>query len=141
MMGCWNQSKEMQVILKVVRIQRGDYEYIHKIVYLPIFDTTKNNQGFRTENVISLDFKMTAVAIFGTPSIRYGKTIQTIMIIEKYESVSKEQIISHIKEKIDNYKVPGSNSFKCKTFVLSSAGKLIDSALGNPLWKELQKAA
>ena len=87
------------------------------------------------ESVISTHPAVSAVAVIGIPSEKWGEAVHAIVVLKEGESVIEQELIDHVKPQIANYKCPRSISFRSEPLPLSGAGKVLKRELREPYWE------
>ena len=143
MMGYWQLPEQTEATLVDGWVYTGDGAYIDEDGFVFIVDRLKdmivtggeNVFSAEVESVISTHPAVSAVAVIGIPSEKWGEAVHAIVVLKEGESVNEQDLIDHVKPQIANYKCPRSVSFRNEPLPLSGAGKVLKRDLREPYWE------
>jgi len=87
------------------------------------------------ESAISTHSAVAEVAVVGIPSEKWGEAVHAIIVLRAGASANEGDIIAHCRDRIANYKLPRSVSFRNEPLPLSGAGKVLKRDLREPYWE------
>jgi malonyl-CoA/methylmalonyl-CoA synthetase len=134
--GYWNQPDKTSASFSADGwFQTGDLGYLEADGYLTLCGRSKdliisgglNIYPPEVERVLAEHPAVNACAVIGCPDAEWGEKVTAVIVLEKGESISGEELIRHCREKLAPYKSPKSIIFK---------GDLPRNAMG-----KVQKAA
>jgi acyl-CoA synthetase (AMP-forming)/AMP-acid ligase II len=143
MLGYWQLPEQTAATLIDGWIYTGDGAYMDEDGFVFIVDRLKdmivtggeNVFSAEVESVVSTHPAVSAVAVIGIPSEKWGEAVHAIVVLKDGESVTEQEIIDHVKPQIANYKCPRSVSFRSEPLPLSGAGKVLKRELREPYWE------
>ncbi len=74
-----------------------------------------------------------ACAVIGVPDDKWGERVHAVVVLRPGVDATAEQIESHCKSLIANYKCPRTTEF-VDTLPISGAGKILKNKLREPFW-------
>jgi len=84
--------------------------------------------------------KVAQCAVIGVPDEKWGERVHAIVLTENDEKISPEELMSHCRALIADFKCPRSITLRTEPLPLSGAGKVLKTELRKPFWKGLKKA-
>lgn len=143
MLGYWGMPEATAATLNDGWVKTGDGGYRNDKGFIFIVDRIKdmivtggeNVFSSEVENVISTHPDVSAVAVIGIPSEKWGEEVHAIIIPVEGKEPSLTQIAAHLENHIANYKRPRSISLRHEPFPLSGAGKVLKRDLRAPFWE------
>jgi long-chain acyl-CoA synthetase len=148
MKGYWGQEKLTQETIKKGWLHTGDAAHMDEEGFIFISDRLKdmiisggeNVYSAEVENAIYQHPKVAQCAVIGVPDEKWGERVHAIVLTENDEKVSEEELMSHCRELIADFKCPRSITFRTEPLPLSGAGKVLKTELRKPFWKGREKA-
>lgn len=136
MKGYWQRPEETaNVMLEGGWLKTGDIAAIDKDGFAKIVDRKKDMilvSGFNVfpneiEDVVATHLKVLEVAAIGIPDKKSGEAVK-VLVVPKDDSLTKDELISHCKSYLVNYKVPKQVEFR-DTLPKTNVGKILRRAL------------
>ena len=148
MKGYWGQKKLTQDTIKNGWLHTGDAAHMDEEGFIFISDRLKDMIISGGENVYSAEVenamyqhpKVAQCAVIGVPDEKWGERVHAIVLTEADEQIPQEELMSHCRELIADFKCPRSITFRTEPLPLSGAGKVLKTELRKPFWKGHQKA-
>lgn len=148
MKGYWGQEKLTQDTIKNGWLHTGDAAHMDEEGFIFISDRLKDMIISGGENVYSAEVenamyqhpKVAQCAVIGVPDEKWGERVHAIVLTENDEKVSPEELMSHCRALIADFKCPRSITLRTEPLPLSGAGKVLKTELRKPFWKGLKKA-
>jgi long-chain acyl-CoA synthetase len=148
MKGYWGQEKLTKDTIKNNWLHTGDAAHMDKEGFIFISDRLKDMIISGGENVYSAEVenamyqhpKIAQCAVIGVPDEKWGERVHAIVLTENNDKVSQEELMSHCRELIADFKCPRSITFRTEPFPLSGAGKVLKTELRKPFWEGRNKA-
>jgi len=142
MLGYWKLPEQTNETLQDGWVHTGDGAYRDSDGFIFIVDRLKDMIVTGGENVFSAEVEsaisthpaVAEVAVIGIPAEQWGEAVHAIIVTKAGHTVTEEEIIEHCRDKIANYKLPRSVSFRTETLPLSGAGKVLKRELREPYW-------
>ena len=143
MLGYWNLPEQTADTLQNGWVFTGDGGYRDEDGFIFIVDRMKDMIVTGGENVFSAEVEsaisthpaIAEVAVIGIPAEKWGEAVHAIVVLRDGMSASEADIISHCKDRIANYKLPRSVTFRHEALPLSGAGKVLKRSLREPFWE------
>lgn len=148
MLQYWNKPEETATSLRNGWIYTGDAGYLDEDGFLFLVDRVKDMIISGGENVYSTEVEnavmkhpavQQCIAI-GIPDEKWGELVHAEIILNEGSVATKEDIITHCREFIANYKCPKSVKFRTEPFPLSGAGKLLKREVRKVYWGGKERA-
>lgn len=148
MQGYWKLPDQTASTLKNGWVYTGDGAYKDRDGFIFIVDRIKDMIVTGGENVFSAEVEsaisthpaVAEVAVIGIPAEQWGEAVHAIIVCKPGMSVTEDEIVAHCREKIANYKLPRSVSFRTEPLPLSGAGKVLKRDLRKPFWDGQDRA-
>jgi acyl-CoA synthetase (AMP-forming)/AMP-acid ligase II len=145
--GYWNQPAATADVMRDGWYRTGDAGYRDSEGLLYIVDRLKDMIVTGGENVYSGEVEQAVqkhpavrmCAVIGIPDARWGEIVTAIVIPAEGRSVTAEDIITHCRSLIANYKVPKSVHF-VQSLPMTAAGKVLKRAIREQFWKDVDRA-
>lgn len=143
MKGYWNLPEETANALRDGWYYTGDMGFRDKDNYYYVVDRAKDMIITGGENVYSVEVEQTIsqipevleCAVVGVPNEKWGEAIKAVVALKKEKSITEEEIIAYVKQKMANYKVPKSVEFVAE-LPKSGAGKILKRNLRDQYWQK-----
>ena len=138
MQGYWNQPEETKkVMTKDGFFKSGDIGVMDNDGFVKIVDRKKDMilvSGFNVypneiEDVVMTNPKVLEVAAVGIPDPKSTEVVK-VFVVKKDPSLTEEEVISHARQQLTNYKVPRQVEFK-DSLPKSNVGKVLRRELKN----------
>lgn len=131
MKGYWNHIEETNKVFQENWLKTGDIGIVDSEGFFKIVDRKKEMilvSGFNVypnevENAISLHPDVVEVGVIGVPDETTNEVVKAF-IVTKNQNLTKEEIISHCKNHLTNYKIPKQIEFK-QELPKSNVGKIL----------------
>jgi fatty-acyl-CoA synthase len=144
--GYWNKPEATAEALRDGWFHTGDLAKIDDEGYVFIVDRKKdmfisggeNVYPVQIENVLYQNPKVAEAAVFGVPDEKWGEVGHAVICPKSGVTLTEEEIISFLKDKLARFKIPKSVSFM-NTLPKNPAGKVLKRVLREPYWKDLDK--
>jgi long-chain acyl-CoA synthetase len=142
MVGYWNRPTETAAALVEGWYRTGDLGYQDEEGYIYLVDRAKDMIVSGGENVYSTEveevlFQHPAVleaAVFGIPDDRWGESVYAVVVLRS--QVETEDLLSHCRSVIADYKVPKAIEIRSDPLPKSGAGKVLKRDLREPFWAD-----
>lgn len=146
MKGYWNLPEETEKALLNGWYYTGDMGYKDSHHYFYVVDRAKDMIITGGENVYSVEVEQVIYqlpevlecAVVGVPDEKWGEAIKAVVVLKNNHSISEDEIIAFVHQKLANYKVPKSIDFVAE-LPKSGAGKILKRNLRDQYWNELSK--
>ncbi|MEM8493235.1 MAG: long-chain-fatty-acid--CoA ligase [Pseudomonadota bacterium] len=143
MKGYWNAPEQTQKTLIDGWVHTGDGGFVDEDGFLYIVDRMKdmivtggeNVYSAEVESAVSTHEAVEQVAVIGIPSEEWGEAVHAVVVKRAGVELSIDDLKTHCKGKISNYKIPRSLSFHDGALPLSAAGKVLKRELRQPFWE------
>lgn len=140
--GYWQQPETTEKVFdngwyKTGDVAKKDEEGLYYIVDRVkdmIVSGGENIYSAEVENVLSVHPDVSAVAVIGVPSERWGEEVKAVIIAKPDTSPSVENLIAWCRDRLAGYKVPKSIDF-IDAFPLVPSGKVSKKDLRAPYWE------
>ena len=147
MHGYWNLPEQTAEALQDGWVFTGDGGYRDEDGFIFIVDRMKDMIVTGGENVFSAEVESAIsthpavgeVAVIGIPAEQWGEAVHAIIVTRDGASPTEEEIITHCRDRIANYKLPRSVSFREDPLPLSGAGKVLKRTLREPYWADTDR--
>ena len=142
MHGYWRQPEQTVRALQDGWVFTGDGGYRDEDGFIFIVDRMKDMIVTGGENVFSAEVESAIsthpavgeVAVIGIPAEKWGEAVHAIIVTKDGVSPTEGEIIAHCRDRIANYKLPRSITFRDEPLPLSGAGKVLKRDLRAPYW-------
>jgi acyl-CoA synthetase (AMP-forming)/AMP-acid ligase II len=139
MAGYWNNEAATAEALRNGWLHTGDLGYIDGGGYVFLIDRAKdmiisagnNIYAREVEEAIITNPSVAEVAVIGVPDPYWGESVHAIVVLREGATLTADQVIAHVKERIASYKKPKTVEF---------VDELPKSANGKVLKRELRQA-
>ena len=147
MKGYWQRQEATDEILDTDGwLKTGDIGLIQEDGYLRIVDRKKDMilvSGFNVypnelEDVLATLPGVLQCAAIGVPDEKSGEAIKVFVVVKPGESVTKEQVMEHMRANLTGYKVPKSVEFR-DVLPTTNVGKILRRELRDEELKKLGK--
>lgn len=143
MKGYWNLPEETANALRDGWYYTGDLGYRDHKNYFYCVDRAKDMIITGGENVYSVEVEQTIsqipevleCAVVGVPDEKWGEAIKAVVALKQADSISEEEIIAYVRQKLANYKVPKTVEFVAE-LPKSGAGKILKRNLRDQYWQK-----
>lgn len=147
MHGYWNLPEQTAAALKGGWVYTGDGAYRDEDGFLFVVDRMKDMIVTGGENVFSAEVEsavsthpsVAEVAVIGVPAEKWGEAVHAIIVLKEGASASEDDIVNHCRDRIANYKIPRSVTFRDEPLPLSGAGKVLKRELRKPYWGDTDR--
>jgi long-chain acyl-CoA synthetase len=147
MKGYWQRQEATDEILDAEGwLKTGDIGLIQEDGYLRIVDRKKDMilvSGFNVypnelEDVLATLPGVLQCAAIGIPDEKSGEAIKVFVVVKPGESVTKEQVMEHMRANLTGYKVPKAVEFR-DMLPTTNVGKILRRELRDEELKKLGK--
>ncbi|MBH3338688.1 long-chain fatty acid--CoA ligase [Pseudomonas mendocina] len=147
MKGYWQRQEATDEILDAEGwLKTGDIGLIQEDGYLRIVDRKKDMilvSGFNVypnelEDVLATLPGVLQCAAIGVPDEKSGEAIKVFVVVKPGESVTKEQVVEHMRANLTGYKVPKAVEFR-DVLPTTNVGKILRRELRDEELKKLGK--
>lgn len=136
--GYWNDTEATAKAIQQGWFHTGDIVERDKDGFLYIIDRIKNMYISGGENVYPLEvekalrnnLKIAEAAIIGIPDQKWGEVGKAFVVVKKGKSITREELIAFLTEKIARYKIPKQFVF-VNDLPKNDTGKIDRRALNN----------
>ncbi len=144
MAGYWNQPKETERAIRNGWFHTGDLGYVDQNGFIFIVDRLKDMIITGGENVYSTEVetvfeKMDGVdscAVIGIPDKKWGEAVHAIVVPKKNAELSEENVRSHCRKYLADYKCPKSVEIRWEPLPVSGPGKVLKRELRKSFWPD-----
>ncbi len=145
MKGYWQRQEASDEILKDGWLRTGDIAVIQEDGFMRIVDRKKDMilvSGFNVypnelEDVLATLPGLLQCAAIGVPDEKSGEAIKVFVVVKPGQSLSKDQVMDHMRANVTGYKVPRFVEFR-DVLPTSNVGKTLRRELRD---EELKKLA
>ncbi len=142
MLGYWKKPEETAKTIINGWMHTGDAGYMDENGYIYIHDRIKdmivsggeNIYPAEIENVIFSHPALADVAVIGVPDDKWGEAVKAIVVLNKDQDVSADDIIAYVRERIASYKCPKSIDF-ADSLPRNPSGKILKKDLRAKYWR------
>ncbi|WP_276488891.1 long-chain-fatty-acid--CoA ligase FadD1 [Ectopseudomonas mendocina] len=147
MKGYWQRQEATDEILDAEGwLKTGDIGLIQEDGYLRIVDRKKDMilvSGFNVypnelEDVLATLPGVLQCAAIGVPDEKSGEAIKVFVVVKPGESLTKEQVVEHMRANVTGYKVPKAVEFR-DVLPTTNVGKILRRELRDEELKKLGK--
>jgi long-chain acyl-CoA synthetase len=147
MMGYYKKPEETAETLKEGWIYTGDIGFFDEDGYLSVVDRKKdmviasgyNIYPVEIDNALFDHPKVLEACVVGVPDRYRGETLKAFIVVKEGESLSEEEVIGYLKERLASYKVPTLVEFKDE-LPKTTVGKILRRELRDMEIKKAEKA-
>ena len=147
MKGYWGLEELTAETLRNGWLHTGDAAYMDDGGFVFISDRLKDMIISGGENVYSTEvenalYEHTSIAqcaVIGIPDSKWGEKVHAIVVTKDGYSHSSEELITHCRNLIADFKCPKSIAFHDTALPLSGAGKILKTELRKPYWENNNK--
>lgn len=149
MKGYWLREDATKEVLDAEGwLRTGDIAIIQEDGYIRIVDRKKDMilvSGFNVypneiEDVLATLPSVLQSAAIGVPDEKAGEAIKVFITVRPGESLTKEQVIAHMRSNLTGYKVAHQIEFRDE-LPTTNVGKILRRALRDEEWKKIADAA
>tara|TARA_B100000676_G_scaffold13653_1_gene12329 strand:- start:953 stop:2509 length:1557 start_codon:yes stop_codon:yes gene_type:complete len=143
MKGYWGQDELTSKTVKDGWLHTGDAAHMDEGGFIFISDRLKDMIISGGENIYSTEVEnalyehndVAQCAVIGIPDDKWGESVHAIVVPREGANPSTEDLISHCRKLIADYKCPRSISYRTKPLPLSGPGKVLKTELRKPFWE------
>ncbi|PJC74316.1 MAG: AMP-dependent synthetase [Syntrophobacterales bacterium CG_4_8_14_3_um_filter_49_14] len=136
MMGYWNMPEKTAETIIDGMLHTGDLGYTDEDGYFYIVDRAKDMYRSGGENVYPAEIekvlsehpKILNVSIIGVPDERWGETGKAFVVPKEGQSLTPEEVIAFLKDKVAKYKYPTHVEF-LDSLPMTASGKIAKAEL------------
>jgi fatty-acyl-CoA synthase len=138
MIGYWEMPEATAEALRGGWLHTGDLGHVDEDGFLYVVSRSKdmyisgglNVYPAEVEVVLLGNPKVAEVAIMGVPDEKWGEVGKAIVVLRPGEEASSEEMISFLKERLANYKIPRYVEFRSDPLPKTVSGKIMKYMLG-----------
>ena len=148
MKGYWNRpAATAETIDADGWLRTGDAGSLDEDGYLYIQDRLKdmiisggeNVYPAEVENAVYAHPKVADAAVIGVPDEKWGEAVKACVVVKEGETLTEEELITDVRERIAGYKCPKSVDF-IDTLPRNPSGKILRKDLRAPYWEGKDRA-
>ena len=140
--GYWKQPETTAAAIRDGWFYTGDLAMIDSEGYLNIVDRSKDMIISGGENVYSTEVEyclyehqsVLECAVFGIPDEKWGELVKAVIVLKEGQSVSADELIAHVRQRLANYKIPRSIEI-VKELPKTGSGKIFKKGLREKYWQ------
>lgn len=144
MAGYWNNPQETKQTIRNGWLHTGDLGYMDEDGFIYIVDRLKdmiitggeNVYSSEVESVIEKMRDVDSCAVIGVPDEKWGEAVYAIVVPKKGVGVSEEDITSHCRQYLADYKCPKHVEIRKEPLPMSGPGKILKRELRKPFWPD-----
>ncbi len=148
MKGYWQRQEATDEILQDGWLRTGDIAVIQEDGYMRIVDRKKDMilvSGFNVypnelEDVLATLPGVLQCAAIGVPDEKSGEAIKLFVVVKPGQSLTKEQVMEHMRSNVTGYKVPRFVEFR-DSLPTTNVGKILRRELRDEELKKLAATA
>jgi long-chain acyl-CoA synthetase len=142
MRGYWKLPEATAEVLKDGWVHTGDLGYFDSAGYIFLVDRKRdviisgafNIYPKEIEDVIVTHPKVKEVVVIGVPDEKWGEAVKAVIVPQKGEQVTEQEIIDHCRDRMASFKKPKSVDF-LEELPRNPYGKVLKTVLREPYWK------
>ncbi|HYK84478.1 MAG TPA: long-chain-fatty-acid--CoA ligase [Ktedonobacteraceae bacterium] len=142
MLGYWRMPEATTAAIVDGWYHTGDLATIDEENFIYIVDRAKdmiisggeNIYCVEVENALYTHPAVLEAAVVGIPDETWGESVHAIIVCKSGMSVSRDELIAHVRTQIASYKVPRSIEFQAEALPKSGAGKILKRDLREKYW-------
>jgi acyl-CoA synthetase (AMP-forming)/AMP-acid ligase II len=143
MLGYWDNPEQTKATMTDGWVHMGDAGYFDEDGFLFVVDRVKdmivsggeNVYSAEVENAVAKHPAVSACAVIGIPSAKWGESVHAIVILKEGACATEDEIKAFCRTLIADYKCPKSVEFRTEPLPLSAANKVLKTELRKPFWK------
>ncbi len=147
MKGYWGQEELTKNTVKNGWLHTGDAAKMDEGGFIFISDRLKDMIISGGENVYSAEVEnamyqcsdVSQCAVIGVPDDKWGERVHAIVVLEENSNATEQDLITHCRTLIADFKCPRSVTFRENPLPLSGAGKVLKTELRKPFWEGKSK--
>ncbi len=148
MKGYWNKPEETARAIVDGWFHTGDVAQKDADGFFYIVDRSKDMIVTGGENVYSTEVEsalyehpaIKEAAVIGIPDPQWGELVTACVVVKDGVSVTADEITSHCRQRLANYKIPRRVEFFTTELPKSGTGKILKRELRAPYWKDRSRA-
>ena len=148
MRAYWNNPQDTALSFRNGMFRTGDIGYRDSDGYFYVLDRLKDMIVTGGENVYSGEVEaviykhpaVREVAVFGIPDPQWGELVMTCVVLKPGMVLSANDLTSHCKQFLANYKVPRRVEFSDAELPKSGSGKIVKRILRERFWAHEERA-
>ena len=141
MVAYWEKPEETAAVIRDGWYWSGDLGYQDSHAHVFLVDRAKDMIVTGGENVYCAEVEsalfdhpdVLEAVVFGIPDPQWGEAVYAV-VVPRRTGVSKEELISHCRERIAAFKVPKTVEIRPESLPKSAAGKILKRELREPFW-------
>ena len=142
MLGYLNRPDETAAALVDGWYRTGDLGYADADGYVFLVDRLKDMIVSGGENVYSVEVEQALVrhaavaeaAVFGVPHPRWGEAVRAVVVLQRSDGASEDELVEHCRRLLAGFKVPRELELTETPLPRSGAGKVLKHVLREPFW-------
>ena len=143
MKGYWGQEELTSKTVKDGWLHTGDAAHMDEGGFIFISDRLKDMIISGGENIYSTEVEnalyehndVAQCAVIGIPDDKWGESVHAIVVPREGANPTAEDLITHCRKLIADYKCPRSISYRTEALPLSGPGKVLKTELRKPFWE------
>ena len=116
-------------------MDEGGFIFISDRLKDMIISGGENIYSTEVENALYEHNDVAQCAVIGIPDDKWGESVHAIVVPREGANPSSEDLISHCRKLIADYKCPRSISYRTEALPLSGPGKVLKTELRKPFWE------
>ncbi len=146
MAGYWRRPEETAQVLREGWLWTGDMATIDAEGFIQIKDRRKDIIISGGENISSIEIEsvlhehpsVLECAVIAVPEEYWGEVPKAIVVCRSGSSISAEEVLTFLRERLAHFKVPRSVEFR-DALPKTGTGKIDKIALREPYWRGLER--
>jgi len=142
MRGYWRDPVATAATIGDGWLRTGDTGYLDAAGYLYLTDRLKDLIVSGGENIYPAEAErillehpaVSDAAVVGVPDSRWGEVAKAVVVLKPGSSVSSEEIVQYVRQRLAHFKCPTSVDF-VETLPRNAAGKVLKRQLREPYWE------
>jgi fatty-acyl-CoA synthase len=147
MKGYLKDSEATSEVIQEGWFHSGDMAVVDEEGYITIVDRKKdiiisggeNISSVEVEKVIQNHPAVFENVVIGVPDEKWGEVGKALVVLNPGNTVTEEEIITHVKSNLAHFKAPKSVEFR-EELPKGGTGKILKSELKKPYWEGFQKS-